>query len=255
LIKKMPLTFIAFAVAALSISGVPPFNGFFSKELVYHAARERGLVFYIVAVAGAFLTAASFLKLGHAVFLGKPRQEFKEVKEAPVAMLLPMGILAITCVIFGIFNYLPLNNFIQPILGARLNGQSFVGASGDWVLVFITVIVLLGALIHHIIAVKKAGCALKAADHIHYAPVLSVFYRLAEKRYFDPYEIGLKFINRITVLFWKIDRMVDWMYNSFIAGSACFFSRVIRRMHAGYYIIYVSWSLLGALIIMFVVFK
>ena len=253
--KKMPLTFISFTVAALSISGVPPFNGFFSKELVYHAARERGIIFYIVAVVGAFLTAASFLKLGHAVFLGKPHQEHKEVKESSVAILLPMGILAITCVIFGIFNYLPLSNFIQPILGARLNGQNFSGLSGDAVLVFITLAVLLGALIHHIIAVRRSGSALKAADHIHYAPVLSIFYRWAEKRYFDPYNVGLKFINRITTLLWRLDRAIDWIYSSFIVGLACVFSRLIRSMHAGYYVIYASWSLIGALIIMFFVFK
>ena len=255
LIKKMPLTFVFFAVAALSISGVPPFNGFFSKELVYHAARQRGIVFYIIAVVGAFLTAASFLKLGHAVFLGKARQEYKEVKEAPVAMLVPMGILALTCVIFGIFNYLPLNNFIQPILGARLQGQSFAGLSGDWVLVFITLAVLLGALIHHILAVKIVGNAVKAADHIHYAPVLSVFYRWAEKKYFDPYDVGLKLINGITFFFWRIDRAIDWIYNSFIVGLAYAFSRVIRRMHAGYYAIYISWSLLGAAIVIFLIFR
>jgi NADH-quinone oxidoreductase subunit L len=255
LVRKMPFTFVAFAVAALSISGVPPFNGFFSKELVYHAARERGIIFYVVAVAGAFLTAASFLKLGHAVFLGKLRQEHKDVKEAPFAMLVPMGILALTCVIFGIFNYLPLNNFIQPILGARLNGHSFAGLSGDWVLVSITLAVLLGALIHHLIAVKVNKSALKAADHIHHAPVLSVFYQWAAKKYFDPYDVGLKLINGITFFLWKIDRGIDWIYNSFIAGSACAFSRLIRRMHTGYYAIYISWSLAGVAIVMFFLFK
>ena len=255
LVRKMPFTFVAFAVAALSISGVPPFNGFFSKELVYHAARERGIIFYVVAVAGAFLTAASFLKLGHAVFLGKSRQEHKDVKEAPFAMLVPMGILALTCVIFGIFNYLPLNNFIQPILGARLNGHSFAGLSGDWVLVSITLVVLLGALIHHLVAVKMAGSALNAADHIHHAWGLSVLYRWAAKKYLDPYDVGLKLINGITFFLWKIDRGIDWIYNSCIAGSACAFSRLIRRTHTGYYAIYISWSLAGAAIVMFFLFK
>ena len=42
LAPKMPITFICFIVAAASISGVPPFNGFFSKELVYDGALERG---------------------------------------------------------------------------------------------------------------------------------------------------------------------------------------------------------------------
>jgi hypothetical protein len=41
----MPVTFTCFAITAASISGVPPFNGFFSKELVYDAALERGSYF------------------------------------------------------------------------------------------------------------------------------------------------------------------------------------------------------------------
>ncbi|MCX5668967.1 MAG: proton-conducting transporter membrane subunit [Candidatus Omnitrophica bacterium] len=250
LIKKMPLTFVAFAVAALSISGVPPFNGFFSKELIYHAARDRGVIFYVIAVAGAFLTAASFLKLGHAVFLGKPRQEIKDVKEAPVSMLMPMGILALTCVIFGIFNYLPLNSFIQPILGERLKEYSLAGSSGDWVLVLITLAVLLGALAHHLIAVKISGNALKAADHIHYSGVFSVFYSWAEKKYFDPYAVGIKLINKIAKIFWSVDRAIDWVYASLITNITFAFSRVIHKIQAGYYIIYVVWSLVGAFAVM-----
>ena len=253
LVKKMPWTFISFAVAALSISGVPPFNGFFSKELIYHASRERGMIFYIVAVAGAFLTAASFLKLGHAVFLGKLPQEHKEVKEAPIGMLVPMSILALTCIIFGVFNFLPLNNFIQPILGARLTGQSFVGLSGDGMLVFITLVVLLGALIHHLIAVRRAGSALQAADHIHNLGVFSVFYSWAEKKYFDPYEVGVKLISKIAKTLWRIDRGIDWVYTSLITNLTFAFSRAIHKTQAGYYIIYVVWSLAGAFLVMFFV--
>ena len=75
LARKMPVTFVCFLVAALSISGCPPFNGFFSKELVYDAALERHIVFYLAALLGTFLTAASFLKLGHAAYLRQARSE------------------------------------------------------------------------------------------------------------------------------------------------------------------------------------
>ena len=250
LIKKMPWTFILFTVAALSISGVPPFNGFFSKELIFDAAKERGWVFYVVAVAGAFLTAASFLKLGHAVFLGKMPQEHKAVKEAPASMLMPMGILVLVCVVFGVFNYLPLNNFIQPILGDKLAGHSFTGSPSSAVMVFISVIVLLGALIHHLIAVKIQGSALKAADHIHHAPGLSVLYHWAEKKYFDPYEVGIRLIHKITRILWGIDRLIDWVYDSLVFNLTSAFSRAIHKIQAGYYIIYVVWSLVGAFIVM-----
>jgi len=255
LMKKMPLTFTAFAIAALSISGVPPFNGFFSKELIYQAAKDRGMVFYVVAVAGAFLTAASFLKLGHAVFLGKLSHEHKDVKEAPVTMLFPMGILAFTCVVFGLRNYLPLNHFIQPILGGKLGGHNFAASEGSGVLVFITGMVLLGALVHHIIAVKVSGSALKAAEHIHRAPVFSVFYNWAEKKYFDPYEVAMKLINKIARLFWYVDRGINWVYESLITEVTFAFSRAIHRIQAGYYVIYVLWSLIGAFLVMLFVVK
>jgi len=255
LAKTMPLTFIFFSIAALSISGVPPFNGFFSKEMVYHAARERGAIFYIAALAGAFLTAASFLKLGHTVFLGKARQEHKDVKEAPPAMLAPMGILALACIIFGVFNYLPLNNFIVPILGERFKGLSAQNFPGDGVLVLITLVVLGGALIHHLLAVKVSGSALAAADHLYGAPVLSAFYRWAQKKYFDPYEVGVKLINTAAGFFWRIDRSIDWIYESLIVRLVGVFSRAVRKIQAGYYIIYVIWSLAGALLTMLLVLR
>jgi len=102
---KMPVTFVCFVIAAASISGVPPFNGFFSKELVYDAALERGTIFYLAAILGTFLTAASFLKLGHAAFLGKRSEQNENVREAKPAMLVPMMVIAAVCVVFGVWNY------------------------------------------------------------------------------------------------------------------------------------------------------
>ena len=50
--RAMPVTTVCFLVAAASISGVPPFNGFFSKEMVYDAALESGWIFYAVPSSG-----------------------------------------------------------------------------------------------------------------------------------------------------------------------------------------------------------
>ena len=108
LARSMPVTVVCFIVAAASISGVPPFNGFFSKEMVYDAALESGWVFYAVALLGSFFTAASFLKLGHAAFFGKRSETNAGVREAPLPMLIPMIVLAGLCVLFGVANSLPL---------------------------------------------------------------------------------------------------------------------------------------------------
>ncbi|MFA7294372.1 MAG: proton-conducting transporter membrane subunit [Candidatus Omnitrophota bacterium] len=244
---SMPITFFCFLITAASISGVWPFNGFFSKELIYDAALERGKIFYLAAILGSFLTAASFLKLGHTVFLGKVSRKYKE---APVFMLIPMVILAFTCIIFGVFNRLPINNFIQPILGSRAQGHDFSGMPANFMLVIVTVIVLLAAFLHHFIAVRINGGAIRAAEHIHQAPVLSIIYRWAEKKYLDPYEVGIKLINKIAKIFWRIDRGIDWVYGSLIVNLTFAFSRVIHKIQAGYYIIYVIWSLAGAFAVM-----
>ncbi len=153
--RKMPITFICFVVAAAAISGVPPFNGFFSKELVFDGALLSGKTFYIVALAGAFLTAASFLKLGHAAFLGKPSKDISSVKEASWAMLTPMIVIASGCILFGVYNPLPLKSLIQPILGTRLEGHNFSGLPHNWTLVYISIGVLLLALLNHMYGVAK----------------------------------------------------------------------------------------------------
>jgi NADH-quinone oxidoreductase subunit L len=249
--RKMPLTFISFIIAAFSISGVPPFNGFFSKELIYDAALERGMIYYIGALLGSFFTAASFLKLGHAAFLGKLSNKNQTVKESSPAMLIPMVVIALTCVLFGVYNYFPLTNFIQPILAKDIiASHKFYGFPENNTLVIATVLVLIGALLHHLIGAKINGSGLKAADHIHYAPVFSTIYEKAEKQYFDPYVIGLKIISILSKLLFGIDRAIDWLYSSFAVKLSCTLSATIRRMHTGYYAMYVIWSLLGALIIM-----
>ena len=249
---KMPVTFACFLITALSISGVPPFNGFFSKELIYDGALERGWIFYAAAVIGSFLTAASFLKLGHAAYLGKNRDRyhFSDVKEAPIAMLIPMIVIALACILFGVWNYLPLKYLIQPILGEYLlEGRNFYGIPANAMLVIATILVLIAAVINHIYGVKRSGSALKAADHIHYAPGLSKIYEKAEKRYFDPYDIGQKIVKVFSSAMWGIDKAIDWIYNDMAPASAYIVTNRIRKLHDGSYNTYIIWSLAGAILV------
>jgi NADH-quinone oxidoreductase subunit L len=260
--KFMPVTFACFIVAAVSISGVPPFNGFFSKELIYDAALKRGTIFYLAAILGSFFTAASFLKLGHAAFLGKNQPNNQptthnpqsitqnNIKEVPWPMLLPMLVIALFCIIFGVFNYLPIRHLIEPALGEKLlEGHSFAGFHANAMLVTITVVVLLGALLNHWLGVRATGSGLKAVDHIHYAPGLKDIYDRAEKKYFDPYDLGLKLTQGIALAAFFADRAVDWIYEKFSAGLAVALGQGIRRAHSGNYVAYLVWVLGGALLV------
>lgn len=247
--RKMPITFISFIVAAAAISGVPPFNGFFSKELVFDGALESGYIFYIAALLGAFLTAASFLKLGHAAFLGKPTKDISNVKEANWAMLVPMIVIASFCILFGVYNPLPLKGLIQPILGDRMAGHDYSGLPHNWMLVIVSVIVLLLALVNHMYGVRKTKRGLGAVDHIHYAPGLHQMYDWAGKRYFDPYDIGRFFVRILSIALFAIDRAIDWFYEKLCVGIATSFSKILKKAYSGNLSASVSWSLIGIVII------
>jgi len=123
LFSAMPITAVCFWIAAFSISGVPPFNGFVSKEMVFHGAYETGyLIFPIAAWIGAIFTFASFLKLGHSTYLGRrnPETPNQKAKDPNWAMAIPMIVIAAGCVLFGVYAKLPLKSFIQPIVQERM---------------------------------------------------------------------------------------------------------------------------------------
>lgn len=251
---KMPVTFTCFIVTALSISGVPPFNGFFSKELVYDGALERGMIFYLAAVIGSFFTAASFLKLGHAAFMGKMREENRNVKESSWIMLVPMIFIAAACIVFGLWNALPIK-LIQPVLGAGMEGHNFAGFPTNMMLVFITLVVLIASLLNHLYGVWKKGSGLKAVDHIHYAPGLSWLYDKAEKRMFDPYDIGFFFVGLLTRIGWWLDRGIDWLYDVLIVRSTYAVTYQIKKAHNGSLALYLSWALIGSVLAMIFILR
>ena len=253
---KMPITFGCFFVCAAAISGVPPFNGFFSKELVYDGALERGLVFYILAVVGSFFTAASFLKLGHAAYFGKVSKDNQKVKEAPPAMLVPMLVIAAMCILFGVYNALPLNHLIQPAVGmARLEGHSFAGWPANSTIVLISLGVLAAALVNHWFGVKIGGSGVKAVDHIHHAPGLSWAYARAEQGKFDPYIIGAVVGSVFARICWAIDRGIDWIYNVLCVKAAERLTAAVKSLQAGNYPGYLAWSLAGiCLVVAFIAF-
>lgn len=121
LARAMPATFMCFLISALAISGVPPLNGFASKWLVYQgilqAQTKLSGIFLICAVFGSALTLASFVKATHSVFWSKLPEALRgRVKEAPLAMILPMAMLALLCVLFGVFAQLPVGGIFAPVL-------------------------------------------------------------------------------------------------------------------------------------------
>jgi formate hydrogenlyase subunit 3/multisubunit Na+/H+ antiporter MnhD subunit len=102
--RRMPFTFGVFLLSGLSLSGVPPLNGFSSKWLIYYSAFQSGhWALAVAAMIGSLFTLAAVMKFAHAAFMGTPTAHALAAKEAPVAMLIPMGALAAASVVFGLF--------------------------------------------------------------------------------------------------------------------------------------------------------
>jgi multicomponent Na+:H+ antiporter subunit D len=103
LFKKMPFTSIATAVSSLSISGVPPFNGFWSKLIIIIALFQAKL--YVAAgitILVSFITLLSFIKLQRYTIYGALPENLTKVKEVPFSMVFSLIILALLCLALGL---------------------------------------------------------------------------------------------------------------------------------------------------------
>jgi len=257
--KIMPITFTTFLIASFAISGVPPFNGFASKWMVYQGVIESSksggghlwIVWLVAAMLGSGLTLASFMKLIHAVFLGQPAQDRSPAsdkrQEAPVMMLIPTVTLATLCVLFGVFAYrLPLRMFILPSLNQKVTFLGFW--SPNIATISLLAGLVIGWLIYLLGSAQKAReteifvggeilkdipeMRLSGTEFYHTIQDIGFFkfmYRCAEKKLFDIYDVG----TRLTF----------------------FFNRILRYLHNGVLPTYLSWCLLGMLILLLLLFR
>jgi len=283
--KAMPITFFATLIAALSISGVPPFNGFFSKWMIYQGLISSlpasrfplpTLLFLVAAMFGSALTLASFIKVIHSVFLGQPKnsktQELKN--EVNWTMWLPTVILAFLCVLFGVFAYqIPLKYFIFPSLPSTLYPLPSI-FSGVWQPSLATLLIIAGLVIGAVIyllgtikTIRKAETYIYGEDPeifkegflgtefyltISELKPFSAIYRKAEQRVFDFYgwAIGLAKASA-DCIFVCIDRMLENMYIGFDRLTKIV-SKFTSELQGGLLQIYLYWSLFGLVILLFI---
>jgi len=144
LVKKMPQTTILFLIAALAISGLPPFNGFISEFILYtgmlswmHNAFMVSLLGIVFTITGLVLIGGlammCFTKAFGVVFLGNPRHSFHhEVKEVPFLQLLPLYAIAAFIIFIGLFPKIFLDLLIKPVqLFTNLHQLPFISFRGN----------------------------------------------------------------------------------------------------------------------------
>ena len=267
LARLMPVTFISCTIAALAISGIPPLNGFASKWMIYQGVIASGsgggiswIIWLSVAMLGSALTLASFMKVLHATFLCKPSPEIRKanIRDGSPGMLLPLVVLALTCVVFGVFAFqLPLDRLILPALPvaelADVGGAWWSGLASMLIVGAIVVGLLIywltmrsgklrrvrtyvgGELMQDVyVSGEVAGASRNIEvtgvhfyDTIEGLPVLQRFYMLTRARAFDIYHLLRKSVNYLIL--------------------------ALRSLHTGILPAYMRWFVAGLLVVVWVV--
>lgn len=103
--RIMPLSSGAFALASLSVIGLPPSAGFIAKwNILWGCVDSKKYVFMAVVLAGSILAAVYCLKVVYYLFFTGPRLDNTRIEEAPAAMCIPAALLSLGTLIFGIFS-------------------------------------------------------------------------------------------------------------------------------------------------------
>jgi NADH-quinone oxidoreductase subunit L len=108
--KLLPLTYWCFLVGSLSLVGIPPFAGFFSKDSILASALARGTfgaILWVGGIVGAFLTGAYTFRMFFLTFWGEPTPYVREHlhktdgKDGPAVMVVPVLILTVLSIVGG----------------------------------------------------------------------------------------------------------------------------------------------------------
>lgn len=146
--RSMPITYICMLIGALALTAIPPFSGFYSKDLIIDAVKLSGLYgasfSYYLLLGGALVTALYTFRMFFLVFHGKSRLDHShapshshsnhvhsnhahaahKIKESPFSILLPLVLLAIPAVFIGWI-------FFEPALNHFFGSAIFVLPSHD----------------------------------------------------------------------------------------------------------------------------
>jgi formate hydrogenlyase subunit 3/multisubunit Na+/H+ antiporter MnhD subunit len=272
---KMPLTMFSFIIAAFAISGVPPFNGFYSKWMVYQGVVELGgqtglwPVFLVAAMFGSVLTLASFLKMIHSLFLGERPRELDKTREARFEMVVPTVILACACILFGVFaEAVPLKHLILPALPFSVSGIGF------WTPALATILIIAGIVIGLIVylfgtAIKPRRAHIYVGGEVldeetsritgpnfyssvHSVDMLEKTYSFGEGGAFDFFNYLRGAAGGLAILLRDVvDRLISNLFR--VLGKIIqSVGRMTSALHTGELYNYVGWVLLGGIIILLI---
>jgi len=126
--QKMPITSSTSLIASMSIAGIPPFNGFWSKLIIIMACiQSRHFFLAGLAVVVSVMTLVYYLKVQRYAFWGELQLTLKDIREVPFAMCFSMILLAFLCTIMGALLLPGVKElFIDPAVNTLVNGREYI---------------------------------------------------------------------------------------------------------------------------------
>jgi NADH-quinone oxidoreductase subunit L len=243
--KAMPITFITFLAGYLAIIGIPPFDGFFSKDKIIEAAFGQNIWYGLLATLGAVVTAYYMTRLVVMTFLGKARwHEDDHPHESSPVMWIPLVVLGLLSTFAGMF--LAYGNrfvdWLAPVTGMPSEPEL---AIPSWaVTAGLVLLVILGAALAYWQYTRQPVPVTAPA-----APAVTVAAR--KDFYEDSFNESLfmrpgQWLTRFLVFF--DNRVVDGFVNGVAAGIGGSSSRM-RRWQTGFVRTYATTIFVGAALI------
>ncbi|MBS3736571.1 MAG: NADH-quinone oxidoreductase subunit M [Candidatus Bipolaricaulota bacterium] len=252
--KEMPVVFGSVIIGALSLAGVPPLNGFYSKWILYQASIdfERGFAPFLLVAAlfGSTLSVIYITKFIYSAFLGEMKTEMD--RSPGWGMKTAVGVPAILCLGLGIYPR-PLLDSIRPIIGR------IPVFEGTWVAymaaAFLLGAIIVGAALYALVDLKKRSKRKPAFMGGENEETIDtdMYFPYVDKLDFKVYPSEI--YNSI-----KKSKMVNWLYvaeeRNFIdpyvavswVGKAL--TRSFRWAHNGLLSRYLVWVFSGLIVIL-----
>ena len=262
--KIMPITFITFFIAGISLMGVPPMSGFFSKDLIIDIFKYSDNTFiYYSLVLGVFITTLYTSKIFIKVFLGNNQLKIKKKLdlEHSDALIIPLLVLAIPSAFIGwsLFDGVLFNGFFDKSITdyARLDQFYilYVEHSLSFFLHSLTslsfIMIILGLVASYFLYYKDDGLLEKISDK----------FPLLRNILLNEYGF-ISLSNKIIPTYFKRLANIIWMKsdvsiidNFFVNGTANlinFISSKARLMQTGYLYHYAFTMIIGLLLFLII---
>ena len=271
LAKRLPLTYICFLIGALSLSAIPPFSGFYSKDAIIAAVKDSHIAgahyAYFALLIGAFFTALYIFRALFMTFHGKPRMSEEvenNVKEGPMVIWLPLILLAIPAVFIGMIWAGPMLYQAHGLLGKTIYvapqynvlSQLAHGYHGVWraaaeaFTTFPFWMAIIGIIVAWLCYIVKPAWPAKLISHFRW------LYNILIKKYgFDDFNqiVFVRGTRTIATMFYKVGDVFiidDGLVNG-VARFIRWSSVRLRKMQTGYLYHYALAMIIGVIVLVF----